>query len=468
MTGSRWLWCGLAMLCVAITAAASPGGYPAPVQVTKLPNGLHVALAPDSMSATVDVALWFPAGSRLERTGHTGLTHLFDGLIFAGTPTHPSGEQQRVVQSEGGTLGAVSAADYARVENNVAPGSLEMALRFEADRMAHLAVNAQTFEAARGALRTERDRSAARGDVGQGLRRLYAVAFAGHPYRWPAEGIDTDVDHLTLLESQAWWRDHYGPEGTWLVLTGRFDPDSASALIRRTLGSVPRRIATRTEPAPPAEATAERRGSGSVSSPIQVLVVGWRTPSARAEQAASLRAIDHWLTHRKPSRLERTLVTDSTDCLAVNAGLDLRRDAGMFYVAVAVRPGADSAKVEATVIHAIESLTFTADDARSAARQFEVETLFGWQSSQGLGHAIGEAAVVEGDVNAAERELARVRALTAAELSETSRSVFNAKHRVVVWMNNKPEPPAPTAAPPKTPKTTKTTKKPATPAKGGR
>ena len=464
MKSSTLMWCVCLMVGMVPAAAAGPGGYPGPVRVSRLPNGLRVVMAPDSLSNTVDVALWFPAGSRLERPGRTGLTHLFDGLIFAGTASHPSGEQQRLIQREGGTLGALSSADYACVENNVAPFSLELVLRLEADRMAHLALNAQSFEADRGALRNERERSVARGDVGQGMRRLYDVAFAGHPYRRPAEGVEADLDRLTLADAQAWWHDHYGPDGTWLVLAGRFNPDSAEAIVRRTLAAVPRRLATRTEPAPLTAPAGPRRAVGETTSPIPVLVVGWRTPSARDSSAALLDAINRWLTHRKPSRLERALLTDSTDCLAVSAGLDLRRDAGLFYVAVAVRPGADSARVEAAVIDAVESLGkggFSDTDARTAARQVEVETLFGWQTSQGLGTAIGESAVVVGDVTAAEARLARVREITAAELNETARNVFDARHRAVVWIQNGPPktpPPAPARRSPQ----------PASGSKGGR
>ena len=426
-------------------AAETPAGYPAAVRTVRLANGLRVALAPDTMASTVDVSLWFPAGSRYERTGRSGLTHLFDGLLFAGTRAHPSGDQQRLIQREGGSLTAASSADYAVVENNVAPSSLRLALELEADRMAYLSITPQTFEAARAGMRNERARSAARGDLGRGVRRLYSVAFAGHPYHRPAEGTEEDLDHLTLLDAQNWWRDHYGPAGTWLVLAGRFDPDSAMSLVKRTLGTIPARGAARAEPPAPPPITV-RRALGRVTSPIPVLVVGWRTPSVSDASASAIEALDRWLTAHKPSRLEAELVTDSSACLALNAGLDLRRDAGLLYVAVAVRPEADSAAVEQLVIDTVERLGTRSPDQeemRSLARQAAVETLFGWQTSQGVGEAVGNSAIVEGDVNAAAARLVRGGRLTSAEFGEVAHRILNAQNRVVVWMR-----PGPTPSPP--------------------
>jgi predicted Zn-dependent peptidase len=180
--------------------------------------------------------------------------------------------------------------------------------------------------------------------------------------------------------------------------------------------------------------------------------------------------LDRWLNHRSPSRLERALVTDSTDCLAANAGLDLRRGAGIFYVAVAVRPGADSAQVERFVTGTVESLAGQGVDdtsARGAVRQSEVETLFGWQNTEGFAHALGSSAAVDGDVAAAANRVARIRQLTAADLRDVASRIFRAQNRTVVWMV--PAPPAGSAptgkAPPARSRRAPTT---APRAKGGR
>jgi zinc protease len=414
----------------------APAASAAGASTVLLANGLHVVLAPDSSAATVDVSLWFPAGSRGERAGRTGLTQLVNGMMFAGSRQFPPGQHQRLIEREGGSTNIFSLADYACLGETVPAGSLELALRLEADRMAAANLDAPSLAAVRGAIERGRRDPATRSGVALGMRKLYETAFAGHPYRWPAGGLESDLAKITLDDARAWWRDRYGPDGTWLVLSGRLDPDSAEALARRTLGAIPKRGATRAVVPAPAPQTAARRSQGRLEGASRVLLVGWRTPAARSADAAAMNVIDALLTHRRPSRLERTLLADTSRFLAVQAGFDQRRDAGLLFVAALITAGADSSEAERAVIGAVETATATAlpsEDFESAVRQFQVETLFSLQTPAGMGGAIGRSAMLTGSpsVTAA---LENARRLTPETLRQAAVRNLTAAHRSVVWM----------------------------------
>ena len=409
---------------------------PAWPRVRLLANGLHVAIAPDSSAATVDVSLWFPAGSRDERAGRTGLTQVVNGMMFAGSRHYPPGEHQRLIERESGSTNVFSLADFASLSETVPAASLELALRLEADRMAAANLDAASLEAVRAAIERGRRDPATHSGVALGMRKLYETAFSGHSYRWPAGGLESDLSHLTLEDARAWWRDRYGPDGTWLVLSGRLDPDSAEALARRTLGAIPKRGLARAAVPPPAPQTAMRRSRGHLDGAGRVLLVGWRTPAARNSDAAAMNVIDALLTHRQPSRLERVLLPDTSRFLAVQAGFDQRRDAGLLFVAVLIAAGADSAEAERAVIDAVESAAASPlppDDFEGAVKQFQVETLFGWQTPAGMGGAIGRSAMLTGNPSAA-AALDNVRRLTPASLRQAAARSLTAAHRSVVWM----------------------------------
>ncbi|MBI1798461.1 MAG: insulinase family protein [Candidatus Eisenbacteria bacterium] len=455
----------LGLLARSHATAGDPSLVPASARMFRLANGLSVLLAPDTLTATVDVALWFPAGARFERAGRTGLTHLFDGLLFAGTPGHPAGEHQRLIQRVGGTLGVLSTPDFTYLTENVPPAALELALALEADRMAHLNLNAGTLEPARAVMRREHEGGPEGGALGQGLRRLYEVVFAGHPYRWPSTGVPSDLANITLADCRAFYHDHYGPDGALLTLAGRFDPAAAETLVRRTLGALPRRPVVRAEPAPVKPQTLERRASGATLAQVPLMLIGWRTPPDRDPDAAALDVIDHVITHGTRSSLDRTLTAGESGCLAASGGLDLRRDAGLFYVAAAIRPDADTAAVEREVLAQIQTLIGHASDPavfEAAQRQTEVETLFGWQTTQGFGRALGTAVCVDGAASGAARRLEHVRQLTPATLREAAERTFAARNRSVVWLRPGPQPP--TERPARSP----TTKAAAAHSRGGR
>ncbi|MGH7741002.1 MAG: M16 family metallopeptidase [Candidatus Eiseniibacteriota bacterium] len=430
-------------------AGAAPAPSPNAPRTRLFANGLHVVIAADSTAASVDVSLWFPAGSREERAGRTGLTQLISGLMFAGSRHYPPGEHQRLIEREGGTTSVFSLADFATLGETVPPASLELALRLEADRMAALDLTAQGLEAARGAIgRGHRDPSGRTG-VALGMRKLYQTAFAGHPYRWPAGGVDADLSHITLEDARAWWRDRYGPDGTWLVLSGRLDPDSAEALARRTLGAIPKRgLARPAVPAPVAQ-TAARRSRGQLDGYGRVLLVGWRTPAARSADAPALNVIDALLTHRRPSRLETELLADTSRFLAVQAGFDQRRDAGLLFVAVLIAGEADSVECERAVTAAVEKVAaapLPAEVFEAALRQVQVETLFGRQTPAGMGDALGRSAMLTGAATPAP-SLENLKRLTPESLRQAAARSLTPAHRTVVWMLPGEPPGAPDARP---------------------
>ena len=72
-----------------------------PVETKTLKNGLRVVLAPDPDALAADVAVWYATGSRFEKPGRSGITHLFERLMFHGTKASGAGDYRRLLQGEG-------------------------------------------------------------------------------------------------------------------------------------------------------------------------------------------------------------------------------------------------------------------------------------------------------------------------------------------------------------------------------
>ncbi|MDD5674893.1 MAG: insulinase family protein, partial [Chitinivibrionales bacterium] len=56
-----------------------------PVQYDSLANGLKIIMVPDSTVAVVSCRLYYFAGSMYECSGTTGLSHMFEHMMFKGT-----------------------------------------------------------------------------------------------------------------------------------------------------------------------------------------------------------------------------------------------------------------------------------------------------------------------------------------------------------------------------------------------
>jgi zinc protease len=143
------------------------------------------------------------------------------------------------------------------------------------------------------------------------------------------------------------------------------------------------------------------------------------------------------LTGGSAGRLSRRLITDEQTCVFARTGRDRQRDGTVFWAAAAIRPGADSAKVEASVVREVERLAaepIEGEELDRTRRQLEVALLLGRQSAGDIGQVLGTAQMVAGDWQDADRQLARLRALTPADIQQAAVRALAAPRRAVVWL----------------------------------
>ncbi len=113
-----------------------------------LANGLRVVLAPDSLATAADVAVWYASGVRNEKPGVSGMTRLFERLMFRGSAAVPDGEHRRRIYREGGVSNVTTTADYSCFWETVPGEAVGTALWLEADRMAGIRPTAAALAAA--------------------------------------------------------------------------------------------------------------------------------------------------------------------------------------------------------------------------------------------------------------------------------------------------------------------------------
>jgi zinc protease len=441
---------GLVVLLVIVTALAPASrgmaAKPAPaapavapvadVRSVTLKNGMRLLLAPDTAASAVDVAVWYRTGTVHERAGKTGISHLFEHLLFAGSEGYGPQEHNRLVQAEGGVANAYTTPDYACFYQTVPSGALELVLKLEADRIGSLKLTADALEAGKRAVREEKRRRAEAPLIGKALEGLNRLAWPAHPYRWPVLGLDEDLATISLADCQAYYEDHYAPNNATVTIVGRFDPGQALKAAKRWLEPVQRRrVANDGVPAAPAQSIGQRAFE-RVDAPFSVVLAGWRTPGHADPDSPAFGLLSRILTGGPASRLQRALAADSLQCVLVQGALDGRGDGALLYVLAVPRPGTDSAFVERVLVEEVERLArepVGQEELERARRQEEIGTLLGWQTVRGCAEALGSAQLVGGDWRGAALGLERVRRLTPADLQRAAARVLVAGGRNVLW-----------------------------------
>src|SRR3954465_8266435 len=126
------------------------------VHEATLSNGLRVRLLANPLTPVVSLYTFFQVGSRNERPGITGISHLFEHMMFNGAKKYGPKQFDRVLESHGGRSNAYTSTDMTVYHDESAPEALEVVLDLEADRMASLAITPRTLESERDVVMEER------------------------------------------------------------------------------------------------------------------------------------------------------------------------------------------------------------------------------------------------------------------------------------------------------------------------
>src|SRR2546422_7442045 len=127
-------------------------------QMSTLPNGLTVILEEDHSTPIVHLQLWYHVGSKNEKPGRTGFAHLFEHLMFKGSKNVEPESHTSLISSVGGQSNAYTNDDETVFCETVPAQYLPMVLWLEADRMATLRIDKDTFTNERDVVRSEERR----------------------------------------------------------------------------------------------------------------------------------------------------------------------------------------------------------------------------------------------------------------------------------------------------------------------
>ena len=205
----------------------------------RLKNGLRLILSEDHSSPIISFQVWYNVGSRNERPGITGISHLFEHMMFKGSKNVEPEEHGRIIQQNGGTDNAFTARDMTAYFENLPSSQLELAVRLEADRMAHLRLTADTLASERQVVKEERRMRVDNSLFGKLSEALYSTAFTRHPYRWPVIGWMSDIDSISLEDCKAFYRSHYAPNNATVILLGDIDFQETISIVEKYFGIIP-------------------------------------------------------------------------------------------------------------------------------------------------------------------------------------------------------------------------------------
>src|SRR5262245_7838192 len=152
-----------------------------------LPNGLQVVVLEDHSCPVVAVQVWYHVGSKNEDPQRQGFAHMFEHMMFRGTDRLGPKAHMDILRQVGGDVNAYTSFDQTVYVNKVPSNQVEAVLWLEAERMAFLKVDDESFFTERAVVEEER-RLGLNAPYGTVLERVLPTIFKTGAYRWSTIG----------------------------------------------------------------------------------------------------------------------------------------------------------------------------------------------------------------------------------------------------------------------------------------
>jgi zinc protease len=407
-------------------------------KLTTLPNGLTVVLQEDHSTPIVHLQLWYHVGSKNEKPGRTGFAHLFEHLMFKGSKNVSAEAHTSMVASVGGQSNAYTTDDETVFWETVPAHYLPMILWLEADRMATLKVDKDTFTNEREVVKEERRMRVDNQPYGRLNEIIYDQAFTVHPYKHATIGSMKDLEAASVEDVRDFYRTYYVPSNATLALVGDFDSAQAMQLITQYLGRVPKaeREVPRDIPKEPPQ-TKEKRVTLQQPWPLPAVVVAYHITNDGNPDSYPLHIAAKLLSDGQTSRIYQKLVYEKQLAVAAFGSANLIEDPNLFYAVAIVQPGKSPQEVTDALIAELDRLKnepISDHELQRTKNQFARDYILGRESNQQKAQTLAHALVIHNDIGTADGEFDIFQNITIADVQRVARTYFRPENRLVLTL----------------------------------
>lgn len=400
----------ISLIILLFSLSAFSSEFQLPVTYDTLGNGLRMILVPDSNVAVVSCRLYYFMGSMYEGPGTSGLSHMYEHMMFKGTKRLGTSDYRKEVpimkridalesrliaiqntgaqnsdslkknlqkqimdqldkqrkfiknneiwelyQNNGGTrLNAWTADDMTAYIVTLPKNKVELFYWIESDRMANPVL--REFYSEREVVTEERRMRYDNRPIGRYWERLNAVFYLAHPYRLPTIGWMSDIRNYTRQKMEEHVRKFYTPDNALIVMVGNFDVNEAKKQIKRYFGAIPRakipkqEVVTR-EPEPIGQTRFTVRDNGEPRMDIIFHIPGY------PDDALNKLDIIEGIFSGRSGRLYRRLVDKEGLCTDAGAGNEFRLHNGSFHIWADLKNNTDPKKVEKIIFEELAKVS---------------------------------------------------------------------------------------------------------------
>ncbi|MCO5229993.1 MAG: insulinase family protein [Chitinophagales bacterium] len=320
-----------------------------------LKNGLTVIHHLDTNTPFVVVNALYKVGAKHEQSTKTGFAHLFEHLMFEGTPDVPYFDGP--LQESGGENNAFTNNDYTNYYDIVPDINAEIPFWLEADRMTQLNINAQSLKLQKKVVIEEFKENYINPPYGDIQHILRSMLYQKHPYQWPT--IGKDIQHIqkaTLDDVKRFYQQYYAPNNCILVIGGNLQQDTAFEWAEKWFGQIPPTMIPEHHLPIEAVQTETRTFTHYADVPQSMIIIAFLMPGRLEDGYFEADLVTDILSSGQSSRFYQKLVKERKLFSEIEAYISGSIDTGMFVVEGRLHDNVDIHEAEDAIWHEIFKL----------------------------------------------------------------------------------------------------------------
>ena len=205
-----------------------------------LPNGLKVILMERHGAPKVAVNIAYNVGSHDELMGKKGINDIVTkAIVLEGTELYPTEKIAKKRDEYKAGYGDGGAYDMSYFWTEIPIDGLEFVLDLESDRMINVKINDDVLIKMKERYHVDWEEWK-KDEASLAFNHAFNVFMPeGHAYQTHFKGIPDQVNSLTVLSCQSWYKSYFSPNNAVLVIVGDIDPKETTKLVYTYFSSIP-------------------------------------------------------------------------------------------------------------------------------------------------------------------------------------------------------------------------------------
>jgi len=271
--------------------------------------------------------------------------------------------------------------------------------------------------------------------IGRMVEQMLATAYVAHPYGRSGVGWESEISQVSATEAEAFHKKYYVPSNIVIAVVGDLKAATAMPVLERYFGKIP--AGPKPEPMTTIEPPQFAEKVVTIKEQTQPFYLeGYHRPDYRDPDDAVYDAITDIFSNGRTSRLFRSLVRDQKIAAVAEgfSGFPGDKFPGLFAVYAVPLPGHTDEEMRTAIHKEIDKLK-TEDVSDAELEKFKTrakaDKLRGLANNAGLAEQLATYQTRFGDWREMFREIAKIDAVTKADIRRVANKTFVESNRTV-------------------------------------